>query len=114
MHLHRQQHQLVLTPDLEEYARRKLHFSLGRFRNRARSATVQLGDLDGPNGGIDTECRLEVQTSWNTEIRLEERGGNQFEVVARAAERAGRAVSRPTGLPYAKRVARGPSCSLGS
>lgn len=45
----------------EEWIRRRLEFALGRFGARIRAAKVRLKDLNGPRGGLDQACGLDVQ-----------------------------------------------------
>jgi len=91
---------LELTSELRGHVERRLQFSLGRFGGRLRSAVVNLEDLNGLNGGADQECKLTIQTSWRCQIVIEERDADIFAAVARAAERAGRAMERQTALRY--------------
>ena len=51
---------IAVTPDLREYARHRLHFLLGRFASRIERVRVRLVDVNGPRGGIDTHCRVQV------------------------------------------------------
>ena len=91
---------LELTPELGGHIERRLQFSLGRFGGRLRSALVHLEDLNGPKGGVDQECRLTIRTAWRCQIVIEERDADMFAAVARATERAGRAMGRQTALRY--------------
>lgn len=38
----------------------RIRFGLRRFSARVPRATVQLSDLNGPRGGIDKRCRIEL------------------------------------------------------
>ena len=48
------------TPALTEHARRRLGFGLARHADRVSSVVVRLGDENGPRGGPDKFCRLQV------------------------------------------------------
>jgi putative sigma-54 modulation protein len=91
---------LELTAELGGHIERRLQFSLGRFGGRLRSAVVHLEDLNGPKGGVDQLCKLTIQTDWHCQIVIEERDADIFAAIARAAERAGRAMERQTALRY--------------
>lgn len=89
---------LELTAELSGHIERRLQFSLGRFGNRLRAAVVHLQGLSGPPDGVEQECKITVHTNWNCQIVVEDRHADVFAAVARAAERAGRAVERQTAL----------------
>ena len=45
---------------LEEYLERRLRFAIGRFEDRVTAVRVWLEDVNGPRGGIDKRCAIEV------------------------------------------------------
>lgn len=49
--------------DLRELARSRLKASLQRLASRVPRVTVQLSDVNGPRGGVDKLCVLELQTA---------------------------------------------------
>ena len=100
MQIQIKQKNIELTPGLLQHIERRLQFALGRFNGRVRLAVVRLQDLNGPKGGGDQECALEIHTSWHTRIRIQERDENAFAAVSRAAERAGGAFERQSRLRY--------------
>lgn len=48
--------------DHRELAQTRLKTAFQRLAMRVSKATVQLADLNGPRGGVDKVCHLEVQT----------------------------------------------------
>ena len=46
--------------NLRAYAARRLRFAIARFGNRVPRARVRIADVNGPRGGIDMECLVEV------------------------------------------------------
>ena len=76
------------------YVERRLQFSLGRFSRRVERAMVHLADVNGPRGGEDKVCRIEVRLRPTGNVFVEESGCAILAAVAGAAERVGRAVSR--------------------
>jgi ribosomal subunit interface protein len=52
---------IAVTPELREYAQRRLHFALGRFANRIKRVRIRLADVNGPRGGVDVHCRVRVR-----------------------------------------------------
>ena len=81
-----------VTRSLEEQLERRLHFALGRFGDRIRQATVQLADLNGPRGGEDQHCRIEVSLVPSGSIMAEATDAEIKLAVGRAAERVARRV----------------------
>jgi hypothetical protein len=45
---------------LVDFVNRRAATGLGRFSNRVHTVTVRLQDLNGPKGGIDKRCTIEV------------------------------------------------------
>ena len=84
---------LTLTPALRDRATRRLHFALGRFHRRVGRVTVRLGDVNGPGGGVDKFCRVELHAA-GRRITIEELDADIYAAIDRAAERVGRAVER--------------------
>jgi putative sigma-54 modulation protein len=95
---------IARSAELEAHIDRQLHFALARFSQQIRTIAVHLADLNGPRGGIDRECRVHVVPTKRD--GLDSRGGLVIEeldrdiyaAIARASERAGRAVSRHVSL----------------
>lgn len=48
--------------DLRELAQSRLRTALQRLSSRVPRATVQLADVNGPRGGVDKLCHLELHT----------------------------------------------------
>lgn len=49
--------------DHRELAQAKLRTALSRLAFRVPRATVQLADVNGPRGGVDKLCQLELHTA---------------------------------------------------
>lgn len=47
---------------LRELAQRRVRFTLRRLTWLVPKATVRLSDLNGPRGGVDKRCQLELRT----------------------------------------------------
>ena len=85
----------TLSPALIEHAESRLRFALGRFGDRIAQVAVRLLDENGPRGGVDQRCRVQVALARPRQrIVVEDMDANPFSSVARAAERAGRAAAR--------------------
>lgn len=49
--------------DMRELAERRVRFVLRRLGWLVPRADVQLSDLNGPRGGVDKQCQVELRTS---------------------------------------------------
>jgi ribosome-associated translation inhibitor RaiA len=81
-----------ISPTCEEWIERRLHFALGRFGDRIRRAAVRLADLNGPRGGEDQHCRIEVSLVPSGSIMAEATDAEIELAVSRAAERVTRRI----------------------
>jgi len=52
---------IKLSEEFRQYIERRLHFALGRFASAIQRVTVRTEDINGPRGGIDKRCHVEVQ-----------------------------------------------------
>ena len=89
---------IELSADLNDYVRRRAHFSLGRFAGRIRSLSIRLTDVNGPRGGIDKLCDIRVDVGLRQEVIVRERQTSIHGAVAFAMDRAERAVQRQLKL----------------
>jgi len=96
-----------LTAAILDHTERRLRFALTPRRDRIRRVDVRLGDSSGPRGGEDKFCRIRVFLEDAPPVLIEDRGGNLYAAIGRAAERAGRDVVKVLGRPHGKvRLAR--------
>lgn len=84
----------TVTPPLSEYVRRRLGLVLARRTERIQRVTVRVGDENGPRGGIDKYCRIQVHLVAAPVAMVEEVGCDLYAAIARAADRVGRAVGK--------------------
>lgn len=49
--------------ELREVAQRRTRFVFRRFDELIPRATVQLSDVNGPRGGIDKRCQVEIKSN---------------------------------------------------
>ena len=83
-----------VSEGLHDFMTRRLHFALGRFAPEVERVTARVGDVNGPRGGMDKRCRMEVKLRGLGSV-LSEACADDFEAaVAFAAERLGRGVAR--------------------
>jgi len=85
---------LLLSDDDREAVRRRLAFTLSRFSDRIERIDVRL-DVTFPLAGVDEFlCDLEGHINGCRGIRVITRGRTMEEAIARAADRAAKAIDR--------------------
>lgn len=77
-----------------QYIERQVRFAIGRFGNRVERSSVVLTDLNGPRGGIDKACRMEVRLKGGGVVVIEDRDGDVRAVVGRSASRLAAALQK--------------------
>ncbi len=87
-------HQLVLHPILRSKIEERIRWSLGRFAERATKVCVRLTDINGPRGGVDKHCRIEVTVRGQKPHTVEDYDAEVLPVVGKATERLRRALVR--------------------
>ena len=83
-----------LTAALLNHTERRLRFALTRTSDRIRRVVVRLGDANGPRGGEDKFCRLQIHLERAAPVLIEDAGVDLYAVIDRVAERAGRSVAK--------------------
>jgi ribosomal subunit interface protein len=81
-----------MTIALRMYTEHRLATALGWARHHMRKLAVSLSDINGPRGGVDKRCKIQVQLSGGREIIIEECEADLYSAIDRAADRADRAV----------------------
>ncbi|MDQ1832773.1 HPF/RaiA family ribosome-associated protein [Massilia scottii] len=84
----------VLTEALRSYTEQRLAIALGWAGQHMRKLAVSLSDINGPRGGIDKRCKIQVQLGGGKEVIIEDTEADLYSAIDRAAERADRAVVR--------------------
>jgi ribosome hibernation promoting factor len=81
------------TEALRAHVERRLQFALSHFGERIGLVTVRLVDINGPRGGDDKSCRVDVRLRPSGNVFVEDVKADLYAAIDRAAERAGRSVS---------------------
>lgn len=82
----------AVTPALADHVRRRLGFVLARHSDRIQRVSVRVGDENGPRGGADKFCRIQVHLLDAPVAAIEDIGADLYTVIDRAADRVGRVV----------------------
>ncbi|GAB4550515.1 MAG: hypothetical protein Tsb007_02040 [Rhizobacter sp.] len=84
----------TVTPALAEHVRRRLGFVLARHSAHIQRVAVRVGDENGPRGGVDKFCRIQVNLLNMPFAMVEDVGADLYAAIDRAADRVGRVVVR--------------------
>ena len=103
---------IEITPSFDVFTRARIGTALGRFAHRIRSVVVRIDDLNGPRGGIDKSCRVQVRGP-SMSLILEHRHADPHEAVAMALRRIARSLARRMDLETL-RAPRRPTLQEGS
>ncbi|MEM9453669.1 MAG: ribosome-associated translation inhibitor RaiA [Myxococcota bacterium] len=85
---------LSLSEPLAFLVERRLDAALGRFASRIRRVDVKLADLNGPRGGVDKQCRVEVILDHGGSVRAEGTEEHVRDAIDLAVHRIGRRLGR--------------------
>lgn len=83
-----------LSDGLRDYGERRLRFALDRFVPRIADVHLRLEDLNGPRGGVDKQCRLDVLGLPSWRIQVQGEGKTFNDAIDAAAARAGHSIAR--------------------
>lgn len=83
-----------LTQALRSHIERRLGFALSTRYDRIKRIRVYLSDVNGPRGGTDKCCQVHVTMPRQADVFIVDTQADLYAAIDRAADRAGRAVSR--------------------
>ena len=86
-----------ITAPLLDHTERRLRFALTRSSDRIKRVVVRLGDINGPRGGEDKFCRMQVHFEHAPPVLIEDAGADLYAVIDRVMERAGRNAAKRVG-----------------
>ena len=83
-----------LTEALRNQAERRVRLALGSASGKVRNVVMRLLDVNGPRGGADKRCTIRAHLPGALPVVIEQQEADLYLAIGRAADRAGRAVSR--------------------
>jgi ribosomal subunit interface protein len=83
-----------LSPGLREHVERRLRFALDWAHHHVRRVSVGLSDLNGPRGGEDKCCRVQVTMAGAADVVVQDIETDLYVAIDRAVDRAGRTLAR--------------------
>lgn len=83
-----------LTDGLREHTERRLQFALSWAVYDVRKVVVRLSDINGPRGGNDKRCYIQVPLPHKPDVVIEDTESDLYVAIDRAVDRAERSVAR--------------------
>ena len=83
-----------ITSALRSYVEHRLATALGWARHHMRKLAVSLSDINGPRGGVDKRCKIQLRLAGGREIIIDGVEADLYVAIDRAVDRADRAVAR--------------------
>lgn len=83
-----------LTNGLREHTERRLQFALSWASYDVRKVVVRLSDINGPRGGNDKRCSIQIPLPRTPDIVIEDTESDLYVAIDRAVDRAERSVAR--------------------
>jgi ribosomal subunit interface protein len=97
-----------LSPALREHAERRLGFALSWAVYDVRKVAVRLYDINGPRGGEDKCCRIQIALPGTSDVVIEDTEADLYIAINRAVDRAERSLARRLERQREHRHARQP------
>jgi ribosomal subunit interface protein len=92
-----------LTEALENHVQTRISYTLSRAVSRIRRVVITLSDLNGPRGGVDKRCLIQVRIDGLSTVVVEDIQSDMYTAIDRAVGRAARTVMRRLALLNSKR-----------
>ena len=83
-----------LTDALRTHVERRLGFALARNADHIQRVVVRLSDINGPRGGADKCCHIQVVLRHLPEVVIQDTEADLYVAIYRALDRAARTVAR--------------------
>ena len=84
----------ALTESLRSHIERRVQFALSWAYHRLPHIQLRLDDVNGPKGGVDKVCRIQIPVAGGKPVVIEEIQADMVTAIDRAIERAARTISR--------------------
>ena len=82
------------TGALRAHVARRLQYAFGCCAERISRIMVRLSDINGPRGGVDKRCQIQVRLATLADVVIEDTEADLYVAIDRATERAVRTVVR--------------------
>ena len=86
--------QFQLTEALRLFVLRRVQFAMRRIGAQVMHVTVRLSDINGPKGGVDKRCQLNIRVEGQPDIVIDDTETDLYTAIKCATERAGQTLRR--------------------
>jgi putative sigma-54 modulation protein len=86
-----------ITGGLRAHVERRVAFALDRYVEQVARVSVIMGDVNGPRGGRDKSCRVEVRVRDGRAVRATALDADAYAAIGAAVRRAAGALGRQMG-----------------
>ena len=83
-----------LSDEVREHVQRRLGFAIDWAHEHIMSISVVLSDINGPRGGEDKRCRVQVALAGTADVVIDDTQADLYVAIDRAVDRAGRTLAR--------------------
>jgi putative sigma-54 modulation protein len=73
-----------LSAGLREHVERRIHFALDRASQYVRKVSIRLSDVNGPRGGEDKRCSIQVTVAGAADVLIEDTEPDLYVAIDRA------------------------------
>jgi ribosome-associated translation inhibitor RaiA len=87
-------HQVAIHPTLRDRVEEIVRNALARFVSRTRRVTVSFWDINGPRGGVDKRCRIDVAMTNGQLLSVEDYDVELVPAAGKAVARMRRTIVR--------------------
>lgn len=94
MQIEIQARRVPLSRKWRNEVKRRVEIALARFDERIVKVSLWLSDVNGPRGGLDKSCQLQIIMPGKPDVVIEETRENLYLAINLAIARAGKAVVR--------------------
>lgn len=94
MKINMQARSFSLSKALRAHVQRRLSFALQKKADQIQHIMVRLSDINGPKGGIDKRCQIQIVLPHLNDVVVEDKESDIYVAIDRAANRAARVVRR--------------------
>lgn len=84
----------TLTDPLLGYAQKRLYSALTYCSGHVNRVVIRLSDINGPRGGADKRCHIQVVLAGIPDVVVEDTEVNLYDAIDRAIDRVRRSVVR--------------------
>jgi ribosome-associated translation inhibitor RaiA len=84
----------TLTGGMRDYLMKRLAYSLNHGTESITRLIVRLSDINGPRGGADKRCVIEMRLKASPAVVIEDTEADLYVAIDRATERAGHTLTR--------------------